>query len=661
LESQAILNNAEYLSFSNGLKAEAEAWFEKGFNIVAFNLRIDRDGKIVKRPLVEWREWNQRRQTVEEFESQPWDRADGFGVVCNLPNHDGLYIAVIDYDVKGVSDEARERGAGLLKKFPSTRAEGTISGGEHRIYLSRIKPRPINDAHDSKALELIAGPKICIVFPSKGYRLLNQEPVRVIDDIESLFMSVVNTSSVEEAESHSEPLMKAFYWPRDKAGETPPVKAFCGPQGWTFLFGDRSLGPYWGEPPIGRVAQELGVTPKIVYDAILESYQSPLSLDGLAEILETTIKRDRTAKLITFLGMLLTQTEQDQINIAFSSESSTGKSYIPLEIMEYYPEGERIILAGASPTAFFHEVGEWDEERKVIRVNLEKKILIFLDQPHWTLMERMRPMLSHDRKILTIKITDKKERRGLITKTVELIGYPTVIFCTTRTTTEEQEKSRFWILSPEVTEEKIREGLDLLAFRESNRSSFKKWLEEHPQRKWLKMRVEEIRKSRITEVEIPESNKILERFLEGRKNLQPRHLRDLPRLLRLIKAIALLNCFSRAKADDHTIIAEESDVEEGLKLYEEIAESNELGLPPTILEIYKEVIYPNILPAQGITRKEILQAYRKLYFRPLSLERLNREIIPALESSGLIIQEPDPNDKRIMRIHLASGSAEENE
>ena len=63
----------------------------------------------------------------------------------------------------------------------------------------------------------------------------------------------------------------------------------------------------------------------------------------------------------------------------------------------------------ASPKAFYHDHGTWNVERKVLIVDLKQKIILFLDQPHYMLVEALRPLLSHDRRQLVYKITDKNE------------------------------------------------------------------------------------------------------------------------------------------------------------------------------------------------------------------------------------------------------------
>ena len=141
---------------------------------------------------------------------------------------------------------------------------------------------------------------------------------------------------------------------------------------------------------------------------IIEEYMEknsikPLTIQELLEVLGITIKHGNLNKLITFLSMLSAYTEDSQFNVSFRAPSSTGKSYIPIELARYFPPEDVIIIAYSSPTAFYHDAGEWDEEKQAIVVNLERKILIFLDQPHDQLLQRLRPLLSHDRKELLYK------------------------------------------------------------------------------------------------------------------------------------------------------------------------------------------------------------------------------------------------------------------
>ena len=89
--------------------------------------------------------------------------------------------------------------------------------------------------------------------------------------------------------------------------------------------------------------------------AKLKDLNKPLTVDDLRGILGLTIKHDNDNKVITLLCMALTYTEEDQTNLGFLAESSTGKSYIPLELSWYFPAEDLIKLGYASPQTFFYE------------------------------------------------------------------------------------------------------------------------------------------------------------------------------------------------------------------------------------------------------------------------------------------------------------------
>ncbi len=399
-----------------------------------------------------------------------------------------------------------------------------------------------------------------------------------------------------------------------------------------------------------QLAAKLGVEQKEIIIARLQETIRPTTFSEVGEVLGSTIRRDEPTKVILFCAGLLTFTNEDQVNVLMSAESSAGKSYDALEVVCYFPQERVIIIATASPTAFFHDVGKWDEEAKVLRVDLRQKILVFLDQPHFTLMERLRPLLSHDRRELLYKITDKSKGGRLRTKNVILEGFPTVIFCAAKLSLDEQERTRVFILSPETGPEKLEETLRLAIARVGDREEFKRWVESHPRRRWLKARIAAIRDAKINQVVIENQEEIYGRFLSQRQRLAPRHQRELPRILSLIKAHALLNFAHRERRSEATIIANQDDVEAGFTLYNKIAESNELGLSPQVYDIYESVIRPLVDANEGVDRKTISADYYARYGRTLPEERLRRDILPALEASGLIAQEPDPADRRRMRV-----------
>jgi len=387
-----------------------------------------------------------------------------------------------------------------------------------------------------------------------------------------------------------------------------------------------------------------------------EQFQ-PLTVAELIEILGLTIKQDRDNKLATFLAMLSAFSENAQLNVSFNAPSSTGKSYIPLEIAQLFPQDSVIEIGYSSPTAFFHDHGVPDEEKGHV-IDLERKILIFLDQPHNDLQARLRPILSHDKKEILLKITDKTQKLGLRTKNVVVRGFPVVIFCTAKLGMDEQEATRFLLLSPETSQQKLRESVTATIHKEADPASFKKWLEEDPKRARLMERIAAIRDERIDEVNIADCSQIEAKFLDQNKKLKPRHQRDVKRLMSIVKALALLNVWHR-KREGAVITASTDDVTEALKLWEEISVAQDLNLPPYVLNLYNQVILPAYREKNpggetqvGITRQQVLAKHYELFGGMLDGTHLRQQILPMLETAGLIVQEPDPNgDRRKMLIY----------
>lgn len=171
---------------------------------------------------------------------------------------------------------------------------------------------------------------------------------------------------------------------------------------------------------------------------------------------------------------LLQMRSRPKILMAHSYEEATAlyECYRANILGVISDEEDLVELAHCTPMAFFHDIGEYDKELKGYRIDLSRKILIFLDQPHNDLLARLRPLLSHDEKEIKLKITDKSQKHGLRTKNVILKGYPSVIFCTAGLRIDEQEATRFLLLSPDINQEKIREGVLNTLRRESDRDQY---------------------------------------------------------------------------------------------------------------------------------------------------------------------------------------------
>ena len=197
---------------SEDLESAAKSYFDKGMAVVAVKQ---------KKPLVEWAHWQIRTQAIEEFEALSWKDADGFAIICGTKLGNGLYMGAVDFDVKNVSEEAKENGRKVLKQLLVTQVEQTPSGGQHWIYLCKNKPRTISAHHNECGLELLGEAKLCIMAPSQGYKRLNDNTPSMIHDLENSLYEAMFRAGVKPEEQKAD----AWFERADLAGKRFTGKA----------------------------------------------------------------------------------------------------------------------------------------------------------------------------------------------------------------------------------------------------------------------------------------------------------------------------------------------------------------------------------------------------------------------------------------------------
>ncbi len=390
----------------------------------------------------------------------------------------------------------------------------------------------------------------------------------------------------------------------------------------------------------------------------------PMSAQDVIDVLGLTIKQDEENKLVTFLCQLSAYTEDSQLNLSFNAPSSSGKSFIPIEVARLFPQEDVLELGYVSPTSFFHSTSTFNKETEEYLVDLSRKIIVFLDQPHTMLLEHLRPLLSHDKKEIRVQITDKQQKNGLRAKKIILRGYPSVIFCSAGLRFDEQEATRFLLLSPEISQEKLRAGIIESLHRGVDPEAYNRELNADPQRALLKDRILGIKRAGITDIRIDDEAIIQQHFFAKTKILKPRHQRDIKRLVALVKIFALLNLWWR-KREGSIITAEIGDIKEAFAIWDKISLTQELNIPPYVYRLYVDVIlavfndkngnrsedFIGITGTLGVTRQEIMAKHYEIYGRMLDALVLRQQILPTLNQAGLINEERDPSDKRNKLIY----------
>lgn len=417
------------------------------------------------------------------------------------------------------------------------------------------------------------------------------------------------------------------------------------------------------EDPVATRERELEAELAEVNAAIDVSQFNEMTIDDVMEVLSLTIKDDNENKAIGFLGMLSAYTSEDQINISFNAQSSSGKTYLTSEIAKLFPDVDKVPLSGASPTSFFYSRGVDDPERGAKVVSLERKILLLYEQPNPLLQEKLRALLSKDDRELHYKMTNKNKGSNR-TEHIILRGFPATVFCSANMLLDEQEATRFLLLSPEVSEAKLSSAVHLEVRRGADRKAFKEWLDGQPSRAELIQRIIAIRFEHVDSIVVPSKEAIEKRFRNAFPRLKPRHSRDVRHLMELIKAIALLNVWFR-KQPDGTIMASQSDIDQAFRLWGAIATSQNLNVPPAVLHFYKKYILPAWNDKYrhekadmdrgsiGLSRQDLSSYYLRIENALMDDERLRKQILPLLENSGFLIQkQPEIGDKRSQHIYI---------
>jgi len=389
-----------------------------------------------------------------------------------------------------------------------------------------------------------------------------------------------------------------------------------------------------------------------------------IGIEEISECLGSIIKKDEIAKVVSFLTQFSAYLLDDQLNLIIASLSSTGKTYVLLNVAHLFPSEDVIVLGYSSPKAFFHELGIFDREKRKIYINLERKNLIFLDQPHPELLAKLRPILSHDQKEIEVKITDKNQRGGNLTKSVIIRGFPAVSFATTYLKLDEQEITRALIISPEVTQEKVEEGIDLIAESKTN-EEFKKVIRDDPGLNLLKERLLKFKEisPRLKGIKFDiEKDELKKAYMEN-KNLAPKDMRNFKKFLVLAECFAGLN-FENDRVQNNILIVKKEDIEEAKKLWQEIGKYQDVGVMPFALDVYYKVILPLYKEGNVLTKKVIMKGLQSRFYTSIQLWYLEQQVLPALETSGYISIEKNPQDKRqIIVIPLidADGQDKNNE
>ena len=334
------------------------------------------------------------------------------------------------------------------------------------------------------------------------------------------------------------------------------------------------------------------------------------------------------------------------LNVALMQVFSSGKSTNTIHTAKYFPNAW--FLGGLSPKSLIHEKGDYNEEQEGFIIDLQKKIILFLDEPQYETLTMLKPLLSHDRFETEYKYVDKQS--GQTVKAI-LKGWPSVIFCSPKSKYTLEYCSRWLTASPQTSTEKIAKVIKAKGQKASQTE------QTDPEFETWQQAFKLLSQQAPLKVIVPYAKELSECFRAKR----PIDMRFFDLFLALIKANAILHTYQRIKDEKSNLTATIQDYNQAYLIFHEIEKSTTLGLGQNILDFFQNVIMPiwedrktMTSEMQTITIEDLIWKFKETTEEGISRSTLRETYLKPLEQKGLIDIEDDTKDKRKKTITVKS-------
>ena len=372
--------------------------------------------------------------------------------------------------------------------------------------------------------------------------------------------------------------------------------------------------------------------------------EDPKWLDTVWDRMSQHIKHDEENKRILFKVMASTFALDQPLNATLKALSSTGKTYLCVELAKYVPPGHIEILEGMTPKAIYYEYGQSADGQGTRILDLSGRIWIFLDIPDLDTLRFIKAMMSHDAYERTYKSVDEQKPLKII-----LRGYACVIACTTSEKYNEEMSTRAITITPEESQEKIADAIRLYYARCAN-PEFK--VDTSDVQCALRLLAETKRRPSFPTAQDRAEELIQE--IKAKRPLQARDMRDLKWLPSLAMVSAWLNQRFRLTSDT-LIEASADDWQAALSDWEPVRLTTTTGLTGEQLKFLG-----GLDGEKEYSVKDLQEVYHDALARFVSYETLKRRILDPLIAASYLDSEPDPMDKRrilFTLIHENNGNS----
>jgi len=356
-------------------------------------------------------------------------------------------------------------------------------------------------------------------------------------------------------------------------------------------------------------------------------------IEQIENYLNTRIKNDPelVKKLIR---IYLSAYTNNPINLALLAQSSEGKTYATVEVSKIFPGKDIISVGRMSPTALIHAHGvlitengekiedkikELDQEDKEFNakkgelfrnaknlVDLQNKILIFLDNPTTATYEMLKPIMSHDKREIIYKTT--KGDGSLNVKETIIRNWPVFVFCSAKNEAKndvwKEIETRVFMASPNNDIQKYQEANALTSQKYGLPYFAEELYNNQENEDYCKFYISKI-KDRLNNLckngENPIWNPFAQRMAELFPSNQGVSMRHFSRLMSFCNIETLINFDSNLKLgfktidneEKRTVITSINDIGNAIKILGKIS-----TIDPNKIKFFDKVFKPLVIEKQ---------------------------------------------------------------
>jgi hypothetical protein len=306
-------------------------------------------------------------------------------------------------------------------------------------------------------------------------------------------------------------------------------------------------------------------------------------------------------------------------------------------------------------------------------INLQGKILVFLEPPSPKLWDLIKPILSHDNVEITFDYVATNERGTNETQKVTVRGWPAVIFCSAKDESGlkiwPEIQSRFLITSPNINQDKVHDGNILLAQRKFLPNAMQEQLiisgkERELAKKavsYLKRWMHNLFESNGMDYEHRNAvwvpyYKILANALKSDRGRDNRVNDRIFSLLTMIPLTKVTHRPNLVYGKERLVIGELADLSEALHISQNVS-----GIPTHKLKFYKEIFLPlyesktkpdpskdgdKVEDRKAVTTSQLSEYYKSKTGKSITTANIQNTYLIELENNGFIDKQDSDIDKR---------------